>query len=168
MSTAHLSTRKKAAILLLRLGTEHAAPLLRSLRRAELNAIVSEVASLGRVDLDTADEVLKEFVETAEGEALPPGDRETAYEYLESTFGERTAREVMGELSGDSASIPFQFLDNLEPEVIAALRRTYHLLFHSKLRLEPAMERVRSECGDVPEVERVLRFVRESERGVIR
>ncbi|MEM9563290.1 MAG: flagellar motor switch protein FliG [Actinomycetota bacterium] len=114
-----LSARRKAAILMLRLGTEHAAPLLRSLRRGELNAIVQEVASLGRVDLTTADAVLREFVETAEGEALPAGDQETAYAYLESTFGERTAREVMGELSGDSGTIPFQFLDNLEPEVIA-------------------------------------------------
>ena len=48
------SPRRKAAILLLRLGTEHSAPLLRSLRRSELNMIVSEVAALGRVDLDTA------------------------------------------------------------------------------------------------------------------
>jgi flagellar motor switch protein FliG len=116
---AHLTNRRKAAILLLRLGTEHAAPLLRSLRRSELNAVVSEVAALGRVDLETADRVLREFVETAEGEALPPGDRETAYLYLESTFGERTAREVMGELSGDTVNVPFQFLDALEPEVIA-------------------------------------------------
>lgn len=116
---AQLSSRRKAAILLLRLGSERSAPLLRTLRRSELNKIVAEVAALGRVDLETADRVLREFVEAAEGEALPPGDDETAFHYLESTFGERTAREVMGELSGDSANVPFQFLDNLEPEVIA-------------------------------------------------
>jgi len=119
METAALSARKKAAILMLRLGTEHAAPLLRSLPRGELAGLVEEVASLGRVDVDTADQILKEFVETAEGEALPAGDKDTAFQYLESTFGERTAREVMGELSGESNSIPFQFLDNLEPQVIA-------------------------------------------------
>lgn len=119
MEMETLSARKKAAILMLRLGTEHAAPLLRSLRRSELNTIVEEVASLGRVDLGTADAILAEFVETAEGEALPPGDSETAFAYLESTFGERTAREVMAELSGDSDGVPFQFLDSLEPQVIA-------------------------------------------------
>ncbi len=119
IDTSSLSARKKAAILMLRLGTEHAAPLLRSLRRSELAAIVQEVASLGRVDVETADAILREFVETAEGEALPAGDDDTAFQYLESTFGERTAREVMGELSGESNAIPFQFLDNLEPEVIA-------------------------------------------------
>lgn len=119
MDISTLSPRRKAAILLLRLGTEHAAPLLRSLRRAELAAVVSEVATLGRIDLETADAILREFVETAEGEALPPGDGETAFHYLQSTFGERTAREVMGELAGDTSAIPFQFLDNLAAEVIA-------------------------------------------------
>ncbi len=119
MELTSLSARRKAAILMLRLGTEHSAPLLRSLRRTELNAIVEEVASLGRVDVNTADAILKEFVEAAEGEALPTGDQETAFAYLESTFGERTAREVMGELSGEDNAIPFQFLDNLEPVVIA-------------------------------------------------
>ncbi len=119
MDPTALSTSRKAAILMLRLGTEHSGPLLRSLRRVELNKIVAELASLGRVELDLADAILKEFVEAAEDDGLPSGDNELAFEYLQSTFGERTAREVMGELSGEDNAIPFQFLDNLEPEVIA-------------------------------------------------
>ena len=119
MAPSTLSARKKAAIVLLRLGAEGAGPLLRSLRRSELAAIVQEVASLGRVELELADQILAEFVEAAEGDALPSGDHELAFEYLESTFGERTAREVMGELDGSAPNIPFQFLDKLPPEVIA-------------------------------------------------
>lgn len=114
-----LSTRRKAAIVLLRLGAEESGPLLRSLRRSELNDIVQEIASLGRIEVELADAVLKEFLEATEGEALPSGDHELAFEYLQSTFGERTAREVMGELDGSAPNIPFQFLDNLSPEVIA-------------------------------------------------
>ncbi len=53
-------------------------------------------------------------------------------------------------------------------EAIAALRHAFHLLFHSRLRLEPALERVRSECGGFEEVERLVRFLTESERGFIR
>jgi len=119
VNLATISARRKAAIVLLRLGAEHSGPLLRSLRRSELAAIVSEVATLGRIEVETADQILREFLQAAEGEALPPGDSELAYEYLEATFGERTAREVMGELQGTTANIPFQFLDSLEPEVIA-------------------------------------------------
>lgn len=116
---AGLSERRKAAIVLLRLGAEEAGPLLRSLRRTELAAVVDEVSSLGRIEMDLADAVLREFLDAAEGDALPSGDHDLAYRYLESTFGERLAREVMGELDGSAPHIPFQFLDSLEPQVIA-------------------------------------------------
>ncbi len=53
-------------------------------------------------------------------------------------------------------------------EVIRALKHAYHVLFQSKLRLDPAMERVRAECGTVAEVKRLLHFLSESERGFIR
>ncbi|MGI9598370.1 MAG: flagellar motor switch protein FliG [Acidimicrobiales bacterium] len=114
-----LTSKQKAAIVLLRLGAEDSGPLLRALRRSELSAAVQEVSSLGRVEVDLADEVLKEFLTEAEGDALPAGDYELAFEYMKSTFGERKAREVMGELDGSAPNIPFQFLDTLEPETIA-------------------------------------------------
>jgi len=53
-------------------------------------------------------------------------------------------------------------------EVVTALKHAYHILFQSKLRLEAAMERVRDECGTIAEVNRLLRFLTESERGFIR
>jgi len=51
---------------------------------------------------------------------------------------------------------------------IARLKHAFHILFHSKLRLEPAADLVKRECGDVPEVAHLLRFIEESERGFIR
>jgi UDP-N-acetylglucosamine acyltransferase len=54
------------------------------------------------------------------------------------------------------------------PARVALLRHAYHLLFQSRLRLVPAVERVRRECGGSPEVERVLRFLAESRRGIAR
>ncbi len=53
-------------------------------------------------------------------------------------------------------------------ETLSRLKRAYHLLYHSKLRLEPAVERVREEVGDTPEVQRLLAFLEKSERGFIR
>ena len=37
-------------------------------------------------------------------------------------------------------------------ETIATLKHAFHLLFHSRLRLEPAVKRVERECADSPEV----------------
>jgi len=51
---------------------------------------------------------------------------------------------------------------------IAKLKHAMHLLFHSKLLLEPALESVERDCGDSPEVARLVHFLRQSERGFIR
>ena len=56
----------------------------------------------------------------------------------------------------------------LSAESLAALKHAFHVLFQSRLRLEPALERTQSDCGDVPEVARLLRFLGESERGFVR
>ncbi len=48
------------------------------------------------------------------------------------------------------------------------IKRAFHLLYGSKLRLAPAIARVREELPGVPEVERLLHFLESSERGVSR
>jgi UDP-N-acetylglucosamine acyltransferase len=53
-------------------------------------------------------------------------------------------------------------------ETRAHIKRAFHVLFQSKLRREVALERLRAELPDVPEVQRMLRFVEASERGVSR
>ncbi len=57
---------------------------------------------------------------------------------------------------------------DLDREAIARIKRAFHILFQSRLRLEPALARVREEFQDSPEVERLVRFVEKSERGVCR
>lgn len=49
-----------------------------------------------------------------------------------------------------------------------ALHHAFHLLYHSKLRRQPALARVRAECAGVPEVLRLLAFLEASERGFVR
>jgi UDP-N-acetylglucosamine acyltransferase len=53
-------------------------------------------------------------------------------------------------------------------EVRAEIKHAFHILFSSKLRLEPAMERLRSEQFESDEVARLLRFLESSERGFCR
>ncbi len=53
-------------------------------------------------------------------------------------------------------------------ESIRAIKHAFHLIFNSRLRLEPALARVRDELGDSLEVERLLRFLEKSERGFCR
>lgn len=48
------------------------------------------------------------------------------------------------------------------------IKHAFHLIFHSKLRLEDALARVDEEIGGVPEVERLVSFLRKTERGFCR
>jgi UDP-N-acetylglucosamine acyltransferase len=56
----------------------------------------------------------------------------------------------------------------VSPEAIRALRAAYRLMFQSSLRVAEAVPRIRAEIPGVPEVERFVAFIEQSERGVCR
>jgi UDP-N-acetylglucosamine acyltransferase len=55
----------------------------------------------------------------------------------------------------------------LPAERIQALRRAYRTIFRSKLPREAGLEKAEEEWGAFPEVEEMIRFIRETERGVV-
>ncbi len=54
------------------------------------------------------------------------------------------------------------------PDVIEGLKRAHRLLFHAGLLREEAIQQVEQACGTIPEVAYLLRFIRESKRGIHR
>ena len=52
-------------------------------------------------------------------------------------------------------------------EVTRELKRAYRLFFRSELNVSQALERARSELQQYPEVQALIRFVDESQRGVV-
>jgi UDP-N-acetylglucosamine acyltransferase len=58
---------------------------------------------------------------------------------------------------------------NFREETIRALKTTYRIIFRSGLTLEKAIGKVEeSEISRMPEVERLLRFIRQTRRGICR
>jgi len=53
-------------------------------------------------------------------------------------------------------------------ETIAALHHAYHLLLSAKLNTTQALDQIRSDIKDVPEVDEVVQFVETSQRGVVK
>ncbi len=53
-------------------------------------------------------------------------------------------------------------------EVRSQIKRAFHLLFSAKTRLEVSLEKIREEGLDSDEVQRLVRFVETSERGISR
>jgi UDP-N-acetylglucosamine acyltransferase len=53
------------------------------------------------------------------------------------------------------------------PETIAALRTAFRTLFYSRLLREEALNQVLQQHGSYPEIQRLVDFIRASERGVV-
>jgi UDP-N-acetylglucosamine acyltransferase len=53
-------------------------------------------------------------------------------------------------------------------DALAMLKKTYRLIFRIGLTLNEAIERVRAEVGQTPEVDYLLAFIKQSERGMTR
>ena len=53
-------------------------------------------------------------------------------------------------------------------ETIKALKEAYRLIFRSSLLLAVAIERIKNEIEDIPEVHQLIDFIQESKRGIIR
>jgi flagellar motor switch protein FliG len=124
-----LSGNQKAAPVLLWLGAERSAPLLRTMSRREVSAVIGELAKLGTVDAVTANEVLDEFLNMATGvgdQPLPRGDVKTARLLLEESLGDRAAYEVLRDVNKSAPEVPFQFLHGLEPGIVASFLKDEH------------------------------------------
>jgi UDP-N-acetylglucosamine acyltransferase len=52
-------------------------------------------------------------------------------------------------------------------EAMTILKRAYKLLYKSKLNVSQAVQRIHEECAPTPEVQNVLAFIEQSERGII-
>jgi UDP-N-acetylglucosamine acyltransferase len=75
--------------------------------------------------------------------------------------------------TGDRARLRGLNLEGLkrrgvEKPVITAIRKAYRIAFHSKLRTEAALEKIRQEVPALPEIEKFVAFIAQSQRGVCR
>src|SRR2546423_8954880 len=64
-ATAMLTGAQKAALILVQLGKERAAPVLRSMSEGEVEDLMAEVARMGSVRDEVMHSVLIEFVQAA-------------------------------------------------------------------------------------------------------
>jgi flagellar motor switch protein FliG len=118
---------RKAAVLLLRLGKEESARLLAQLPEDEVEELSTEIARLGLVDPDAADEILTEFhALTKIHQQGSAGGMEVAREMLIASLGEERAREIMDRLSAVVTDVPFSFLGKADPRQIISFLQHEH------------------------------------------
>jgi len=109
-----LKGRKKAAALLITLGKERSAEVLRHLSDDDIERLTWEISAMGELKSDQRREVVEQFQEAALARnVISLGGLEYAEDLLRLALGEDKATELIDRLSATSPTVPFGFLRHL-------------------------------------------------------
>lgn len=114
---------KKAAILLISLGAETSAEIMRQLPESYIQQISYEIANIDYVNPDEVDEIATEFLEMAQArEYVLDGGVEYARNLLNMALGAQRAKEVIGMLNQiQLRERPFDIARKADPQQLANL-----------------------------------------------
>ncbi len=105
-----ISTRQKAAMLLISLGPEKASKVFKYLKQEEIEDLTLEIASIKAVSPKVKEEVMQEFYEICLAQDyITEGGINYAKQLLEQALGSDRANEVIGKLTMSLQVRPFEF-----------------------------------------------------------
>ena len=117
-----LSGPRKAAALLITLGTEASAKLLARLPPEALDRVALELMRMPAVDSATRDAILEEAYAGLFAHAgVLPGGENYALELFGQAFGSGKARELLERVHQAQQIIPFDFMRDIDPMQAAGL-----------------------------------------------
>ncbi len=117
--SAGLTGAQKAAILLLKLGKEHSAKVLKLLGDTEVTQITAEIVKAQTISREETEIALTEFAALAvAGDHLHAGGLAAAQQMLESSLGAQRANEIIENLKASMVKGPFDFLKHADPRQI--------------------------------------------------
>ncbi|WP_420452509.1 flagellar motor switch protein FliG [Ilumatobacter sp.] len=119
LATTHLTGAQKAAIVLLKLGKERSAEIMKLLGDREVSEISSEIARAGAIRPADAQASIIEFAQLAgAGVQVSSGGINAAKNLLEAALGPERASAIMQELHLSTTRIPFDFIAKTEPRQV--------------------------------------------------
>jgi flagellar motor switch protein FliG len=105
-----LAGKEKAAILLISLGPELSAQVLKHMREDQIEELTLEIAGLKRVEPELRDKVLEEFHQLCLArECISQGGITYAREVLEQALGTQRALDIINRLTASLQVRPFDF-----------------------------------------------------------
>ncbi|MEW6723370.1 MAG: flagellar motor switch protein FliG [Bacillota bacterium] len=114
------SGRQKAAMLLIALGSDLSANVLKHLPEDDIEQLSLEIANLQRVDPEVKDRVCQEFHEMAMAqEYIAQGGIDYAREVLEKALGTQKAVDILHRLTASLQVRPFDFVRRADPTQLA-------------------------------------------------
>ncbi len=122
-----LQGRKKAAALLITLGRDRSAQVLRHLSDEDIERLTWEISAMGELRPEQRRNVVEEFEESAVGRnVISLGGLEYAEELLRLALGDDKAAELIDRLSATSPTVPFGFLRHLNVQQLVNFLSNEH------------------------------------------
>ncbi|NOZ28575.1 MAG: flagellar motor switch protein FliG [Chloroflexi bacterium] len=126
-SAARLDGVTKAAVLLISLGTDLSAAVLRRLGESDVERLTMTIMELRNVDPDVRSKVLEEAYEDVQTAQLPDsGGISYVKALLERALGPQKAEEVIQRLAAEQRERPFSFLVDADPVQVANFLKDEH------------------------------------------
>jgi flagellar motor switch protein FliG len=114
-------------VLLVQLGKEKSAAVLKSLRESEVEEVLNEIARLKGVPTETVDAVFEEFQTLASARRYyAQGGMEFAREVLEATLGADRAKELLDRMKASLVEMPFEFLRRADARQVLSFLQDEH------------------------------------------
>ncbi|RHW33308.1 flagellar motor switch protein FliG [Neobacillus notoginsengisoli] len=106
---------QKAAILLLSVGPDASAGIMKHLDEKEIEIITKEITSLRKVTSNVKNDIMKEFHKLAvDANLVSYGGIDIARDLLKRTFGPDKAAGFLKRMDNGSADKPFKFIQQVE------------------------------------------------------
>jgi len=127
LAERNISGVRKASILLLTLGSEKAAKVLKHLADEDIELLTLELAKLDRIPDAEKKKVLEEFSTNFQArEFLMAGGIEYARDMLEKAVGAERALEILEKLTSNLQVKPFDFLKKSDPMQLVNVLQNEH------------------------------------------
>ncbi len=118
---------ERTAVLLMTLGEQDAAEIMKLLNPKEVQKIGEAMATLGSIGRDTVDDVLSEFCDTVDEQtALGIGNEEYLRNVLVNALGEDKAGNIIDRILMGHDAKGLETLKWMEPRAVAELIRLEH------------------------------------------
>lgn len=123
----NLTGRQKAAILLISLGSDKAASVLKNLQENEIEVLTEEIARWDDIPPELSRRVCEEFYRMSlTTQYISQGGERYARQTLRRALGDHKAMEIINRLRGVSESSPFNILKDIKPQQLFDLIKSEH------------------------------------------
>ncbi|HEV8635704.1 MAG TPA: flagellar motor switch protein FliG [Chloroflexota bacterium] len=123
----HITGRRKAAALLISLGAELAAQVLKTMREDEVELLTREIVRMERLPAEMKDAIMQQVYEDAMArQFITAGGSEYARDLLARTLGTQKAGELLTRATTARRDQPFGFMAEIEPGQLASVLEAEH------------------------------------------